>query len=111
MSGTDIATWRAAIMKTPTVLALALLALGCDPTTDDTDSEPRLALASHEEAAILELVNSADTDLALLDDGAKLDARAAANIIDLRNGAIDATIDARLSLMELALRSAAGGEQ
>lgn len=88
MSGTDIAVRRDAIMKTPTclVLALACLALGCDPSTDDTDSEPRLALASHEEAAILELVNSADTDLALLDDTAKLDARAAANIIDLRNG-------------------------
>jgi DNA uptake protein ComE-like DNA-binding protein len=88
MSGTDIAEGRGATMKTPTCFALALtvLALGCDPTTDTPDSEPRLALASHEAAAILELVNAADTDLSLLDNDAKLDARAAENIIDLRNG-------------------------
>jgi DNA uptake protein ComE-like DNA-binding protein len=87
MSGTDMAVGRVAIMKTSILaLATALLALGCDPTTDEPDSEPRLALASHEEAAILELINSPDTDLALLDDDAHLEARAAANIIDLRNG-------------------------
>jgi flagellar biosynthesis/type III secretory pathway protein FliH len=32
-------------------------------------------------------------------------------IIDLRNGTIDATLDARLSLMELALREAGGEVQ
>jgi DNA uptake protein ComE-like DNA-binding protein len=73
---------------TPSFLALAtaFLALGCDPTVEEPDTEPRLALASHEEALILELVNAPDTDLALLDVDARLEARAANNIIELRNG-------------------------
>ena len=89
MSGTDIAPkGHIAMNRTPfhAVLALSLLAVACDPTVDDSDAEPRLALASHEEVMILELVNSPDTDLELLDIDAELDARAAKNIIDLRNG-------------------------
>ena len=67
-----------------TFLILPLLTTACDQgTVGDAD---RLAVTNVEALAILELVNDPATDEALLDIDVGLDARAAAGIIETRNG-------------------------
>lgn len=69
------------------LVGLSLTACDADP---EGDASPRLSVTDVEAQLILDLVNDPATDTALLDDDVGLDARAAQEIIELRNGLDDA---------------------
>lgn len=68
------------------LFTLPLFVVAC-AEVDTSEPTERLVISPVETQAVLALLNDADTDVALLDDGVGLQARAAQNIIAVRNGA------------------------
>jgi DNA uptake protein ComE-like DNA-binding protein len=73
-------------MRAHVILCLSLVLPACADATDAIDSTERATLSPIEIDAVLDFVNDAGTDAALLDAEVGMESRAAAGIIATRNG-------------------------